>query len=321
MRFLLALGVTALGLGLLYVGLWTWGAGRQFVDYPNAYFELEKPWIALPWDQFQPVDQNGEAKILAGAPSLKPEHSKKTNACQNRILWADVFRDGNGVLRAANLNDSRLAYGERLQILNASEATSLSSGAPRFPELSKLMEQHSECRWWLQLHHNVSDVDLAVSAAIPESMDQRVLFQTDVNAIFTSVKRLRPRWAYGSSKGDRLRWNVYGSFGLWQSVPFAGDVYTTPLVSSPMRPSNRRSKSRLRNESTSDGNSQASDTLTLISTPMIEELRRQKKRIVIGPLSSEEQIQTALALQPDGILLTDHSLLQSRVFSNHHEGK
>lgn len=136
---------------------------------------------------------------------------------------------------------------------------------------------------FLALHvlNSKEEIHEQISKLIPASMEEKILVQSEADVILASLKNIRPRWAYGSSIADRVRWKSFDSLGLVSAVTFSRDVYFSPLY---------------------DRNGDK------LSESLVSELRRRHLNLVIGPLKTAEEVQEAKKYQPDGYYILSPDL-------------
>lgn len=143
-------------------------------------------------------------------------------------------------------------------------------------EVSQWLEKNKPEFLFLEVMNNKSQIHEQITALIPKTMVEHVLLQSEYEVILKSLKDLNPRWAFGSSSADRLRWKTFDSLGLAGAVNFSRDVYVAPLK---------------------DQNGFG------ISAGIISELRRRKLPFIVGPLKKSSEVEEALLLNADGYLL------------------
>lgn len=120
-----------------------------------------------------------------------------------------------------------------------------------------------------------------ISKLIPAEYDEKVFIQSEIDVILASLKTLRARWAYGSSVADRVRWKSFDSVGLVGAVGFTRDVYVTTL-----------------RDRTGEN----------LNKSILAEIRKRKLHLVIGPLTTPEEVQFAKQFQPDGYIISNTDL-------------
>lgn len=136
---------------------------------------------------------------------------------------------------------------------------------------------------FLAIHvlNSKAEIHEQISNLIPASMEEKILIQSEADVILASLKKLRARWAYGSSIADRVRWKSFDSLGLVSAVTFNRDIYFTPLY---------------------DRNGD------MLSDSIVNEVRRRRLNLIIGPLKSIAEVQEAKKYQPDGYFILSSDL-------------
>lgn len=133
----------------------------------------------------------------------------------------------------------------------------------------------------LSVLNSKSEIHEQISSLVPTGMEEKILVQSEIDVVLASLKTLRARWAYGTSIADQVRWKSFDSLGLVSAVSFVRDVYVTPLTG------------------------RHGDKL---SSSIVNEVRRRGLKLVIGPLSSESEVQEAKEFKPDGYFILKSDL-------------
>jgi hypothetical protein len=181
---------------------------------------------------------------------LVPENLKPL---AGEIPWVEVFQDTDGLLK---ISDTQQLFSDWL-----------SKEKPKFLALDVINSKE-------QIHEQISSL-------LPEGYEEHVLVQSQNDVVLASLKNLRPRWAYGASIADQVRWKSFDSLGLIGAVTHSRDVYVTPLIGR---------------------------TGENLNTSIVNELRRRNLFLIIGPLSTAEEVQAAKKFAPDGYLLLNPDL-------------
>jgi hypothetical protein len=198
-----------------------------------------------------------------------PWYSSPTNhVSEDEILWVEVYQSKSKNLLAANKNDFAIK-----PALRAQEATE------KNPNLIDLIAKYKNRKLILFVNHNAEDIDQQVSAlAEKKIITVPTIIYSETEAIISSIKQLQPAWLYGSSAPDRLKFKAYESMFLLPATPFKKDLFISPL----------RWKSSL-----------------IMTTDLVQELKRRNKKIIVGPLESKEDFITAKSLGVDGVIVQD----------------
>lgn len=126
-----------------------------------------------------------------------------------------------------------------------------------------------------------SEIHHQLDTLVPKGWEEKVLVQSEIDVILASLKGLRPRWAFGSSVADRVRWKSFDSIGLVGAVTHTRDVFFTAL---------------------NDRNGE------ILSDSIVAEIRKRNLFLVIGPLKTAEEVQFAKQFNPDGYLILNTDL-------------
>lgn len=157
---------------------------------------------------------------------------------------------------------------------------------PTFTKLDQLIQkicQNPKYRFILNVGDNATNIDLQLVSFLDQcpTIGDQMILSSRVGIVITSIKTLRPRWLYGSSQDDWTRFLTFDSLYLLPATPFKRDIYITPL------------KYRKRK---------------MINQDIVDELRRRNKRIIIGPLENQQDLELAQTFKPDGLILTKFEL-------------
>jgi hypothetical protein len=101
------------------------------------------------------------------------------------------------------------------------------------------------------------------------------LVQSDTDVILKSIKEREPMWVYGTSYPEINRFLSFESIGVASATQLRSDVYISPL-----RISNR----------------------PVFTAALNSELRRRKKKIILGPVSGPAEHLQAQQFDVDGII-------------------
>ena len=219
------------------------GLSKNYEMYPNQFYENKTPWVIRPWNKLPSVVDS------------------------SLVIWVDIGLDSAGVLKA-------LPWEKR-----TAKSKDTVEGAI---DLAELLQRHPENRWILSINQNEMDIDRKIAAFDHSKLEGKILIQSDVDVILRSIKELKPRWSYGSSSADRLRFRMFESAWILPATPFKRDVYVGPI-------SWRK--------------------IQTITPAIVTELKRRHLKVILGPLSSQEEVKLALSLGADGIVIPDPALV------------
>lgn len=138
--------------------------------------------------------------------------------------------------------------------------------------------------WIFDIQDNAVDADkFIVEWVEANKWSDRLIIRSDVDLIVSSLKRSKPLWIYGSSLSDNTQFLTMASAHLEGLPRFLRDYYFTTLTYQ-----NR----------------------DMINPRVLDEMRKRKKKIAIGPVFSQEEKTQALLHSPD-ILIIDEKLLDT----------
>jgi hypothetical protein len=152
---------------------------------------------------------------------------------------------------------------------------------PEIQELHDIVAKYPDKKFVLNILDNVEGVHTALVETLKGlSPEKRILLQSNYNVIMTSVKELEPFWLYGCSQADLMRFLTFESMWILPATPFKGDVYISPFV--------------------------------LLGRPAfhettLEEVRRRKKKIILGPALDKKEFDDAVRMKADGIIVENIS--------------
>ena len=143
------------------------------------------------------------------------------------------------------------------------------------PSLEEWLSQQPPCPLFVQVLSNVENIHQQVAKAFGAKWDSLVLMQSDVDTVVQALRPLKPTWAYGTSSPDRMRLLTFESLAILPATPLKVDAWVGPLM-------NR--------------------SVALLNHNVMKELRRRKKKIVIGPIQSAEELMRAQLFGADAVI-------------------
>lgn len=200
------------------------------------------------------------------------------------ILWADVYATKSDTLLVA-------PWGEKYVLQKNENDTATDSR----PLLVDFLRQNSQRKIILNIVSNTVNIDAQVLSAAKEMIEKKnIAMQSEFDIILRAMKDSSADLPYGSSQSDRLRFNTFQSLAPWPggllpAVSFRGDFYLAPLLWR---------------------------KIPMMSPEISAEIHRRQKLLILGPISSEQELEQAKGLGADGFLLENESLLNK--FSTAH---
>ncbi len=139
---------------------------------------------------------------------------------------------------------------------------------PDVKTLEDFLSQFSEQRFVLNIIDNHEGVHVKLHKAIQSfEPDQRVLVHSDTDGIIEHMKKEKPFWLFGMSLPELTRVLTFDSIGLAPSIQVRGDVLVSTLTKH-----NRE----------------------FVTESLLSEMKRRKKRVLLGPFESDTQVQQAI---------------------------
>jgi hypothetical protein len=148
---------------------------------------------------------------------------------------------------------------------------------PEIKELKEVIAQYPQQHFILNILDNVENVHVAITQALKGlHAEKRILLQSNFNIVMSSIKELEPFWLYGCSQADLMRFLTFESMWVLPAAPFKGDVFISPY--------------KLMNREA-------------FNEEILQDVRRRKKKIVLGPILQRTDFADALRLKADGIVI------------------
>jgi hypothetical protein len=246
-----------------------WGLSQPYQAFEHPFLTQEKPWRAVK------ISSLSEAKVLL-----------KNN--KDVIFWLDLSKTQDGHFFVLNPNRNIQLTPELLKEKFRGPKTFFYDlkFLRLFYDVEPLAEDFlgsfQNQRFIFNILDNAPDVHTAVGVlAAKYQAENRILFQSDIELVLRSIKELHPLWLFGTSRSDTMRLLSFDSIGVLPASPFYGDVFI-----SPMKVLDRPA----------------------FNENVLDEMRRRKKPIVLGPLQSEAEIVDARSLNPDGYIYENSRL-------------
>jgi hypothetical protein len=226
--------------------------------------------------------------VVAPAIIVKVQSEKELDEViktkPDAMLWLDVetTQDRKIIVFTADLSPQQMsieAYRGPKSL--AYPFQQLKNMHPDVRELREIVEKHPDQKFVLNILDNVEGVHTGLVETLKGlSPEKRILLQSNYNVIMTSVKELEPFWLFGCSQADLMRFLTFESMWILPATPFKGDVFISPFV--------------------------------LLGRPAfhettLEEVRRRKKKIILGPALDKKEFDDAVRLKADAIIIENLS--------------
>lgn len=227
------------------------------------------------WGQgqtFKPFDSPFFQTVDAPAVIVPWEQNYLLAQHPDLLLWVDIYRGAGEQILVKPWKD------------RAKDKKTLEQNPnPTRPLLRDLLLQFPKTRFVINCNDNVHDIHFQLVQAIKESQaTERVLVQSDYNTILISAKKLAPMALYGSTIADLTRLKAFDSLWILPAAPFEGDVLFAPL--------------KYRNRET-------------INRDIVLEMKRRFKKVYVGPLATQDDLNKARGLGVDGYFVEDPFLI------------
>lgn len=271
MRIILATLLTLIMTGFLILTARIWGLGQNFAEYQSAYFAGKTPMIIVKADTLQKIED-----------TLKLD--------SQAVIWVDVrIAKGNVPYILPPSRDIEFLKAKEEQQKANPTAPIMQGGKlsdypweqinefyKTTPALREVYEKFPQTRFIVNIVDNVADVHTTIVEAIKDlKPDDRTLVQSDALVILDAVKDMKPTWVYGTSTPDLMRLLSFDSLYILPATQYKGDVFIAPFTIM-KRPG--------------------------FNADIIEEMRRRKKRIYLGPITTAEQFKSAQGYKADGYI-------------------
>ncbi len=200
------------------------------------------------------------------------------------VVWADVYATSTDTLLVAPWGETDATQKKRDETVS-----------DKRPLLTDLLRQFPKRKIILNVVSNSMNIDAQVLAAAKEMIEKKnIAIQSEYDIILRAMKESFADLPYGASQSDRLRFNTFQSLAPWNggllpAVPFRGDFYLAPLMWR---------------------------KIPMMSPEIANELHRRQKLLLLGPISSEAELEQAKSLGADGYLIGNETLLNK--FSTPH---
>lgn len=270
MRLLGIFGATILFFALSLTMARFWGLSLPHQEFKHAFFQSPSTFIF----KVQNIGQANDA--LKVSP--------------NAIFWLDVriSQDNQFFIQSPHelqtvLNEGIVGkkfLGNKPYFYDYSFIKSL---LPDVKTLEDFLTQFPQQRFVLNIIDNHQNVHSNLNKTIqPFSPNDRILFHSDTDGIIQHLKNEKPFWLFGMSLPELTRVLTFDSIGLGPAIQVRGDVLVSPLL-------------KLDRE--------------FVTESLLSEMRRRKKRILLGPFETDSQVQKAVEYHQkslsDGFVLSN----------------
>jgi hypothetical protein len=274
MRLLLISAGTLLVFGILLLMARMWGLSQGYQAFSHPFLEAPKPWIAV------------QVHDLATADTAL---QKKKDV----IFWLDLAKTQDGQFLVVDPNSKIQLTPELMKEQYHGEKTYfydlkvLRLAYDKEPLLPEFLERYPKTRMILNIRDNAMGIHTALQETIKKfNASDRVLFQSDIELVLRSLKDLEPLWLFGTTRSDIMRLLNFDSVGLLPACPYYADVFVSSFKVLGRPAFNQN---------------------------VLNEVRRRKKSIILGPLENEAEVIDARRLNPDGYIYGNTQVFMSEL--------
>ncbi len=189
------------------------------------------------------------------------------------ILWAKAYLNNRNSILVMPSVDTFVKVNRDLEQSDAR------------PALEELLKKFPETRFLIEFNDNKSEVDEMLAKAVDNAKaSERIIIQSNYNIILESTKKLLPLALFGTGTADIMRMGVFESLFILPSAPFKGDVFIFGLHKMGV-------------------------SLGQLSESWIKEMKRRNKKVIVAVNGQDSDIQLAVGLGADGLILQKPELL------------
>lgn len=276
MRLFITTFGTLILIAFILVTVHMWGLGQSLTEFQHPFFETLKA--------------SSASSIGYQVSSIESMSQRIKKNPEASLFWLDVrISDDQKVFILPPSQDSLF-----LKNLQAAQAQSPQSFIYKsnqlskysfseitqffgpLDELEKFFITFPKAQFILNIVDNVFDADMIVTTHLKNSApDNRTLITSETHVIVTSIKKAKPLWLYGTSQSELLRFLVFDSLWILPAMNMFGDVFVAPIKT---------------------------QTSPSFNEDILTEVRRRNKKVVVGPVQSEEDVKAAQLFLPDYII-------------------
>jgi hypothetical protein len=255
---------------LIWTTLWLWSGNLTYKPYEHPLMSWvspdQKPVLALSTNNLEQAQ-----KFLAEHPDGVLEVTLKTTKDSQFFVAPDSAFDFIAKLPKENIDEYQ---GNKYHFYTYEYLKKHVPDMVLAEEWLKLSPRF----WIFNVEDNVTDTDIHVVDWIEKNkLQDKAIITSDVDLIVSATKERRPLWIYGSSQSDLAKLLSMASINLTGLVNFKRDYFITPATW------NNRD---------------------MLNAKVVEEMRKRFKKVVIGPVHTDQDRGRALKLNPDVLILS-----------------
>ncbi len=257
-----------------------WGLSLPYKKFEHpffAYVKTHSELVTIPvlnTDRFEYTpNYDGKEKLLK---SRLPEMAPK-------IVWINIYMTSDrklitdyGFNADAFMTWAREKGKFKGKFPHNYTFAELSEFSPNIVNLESATDSMPDHQFVINVLTNDLDIHKDVIKFVEDhKIQDRVLINSPIDIVIKAIKEQQPMWVYGTSISEASRVKSFSTMGLEPAISVRGDVFIAP-ISYMNRP--------------------------LIDESLVNEMKRRKKFVFIGPVHNEEEKQIAEDLNPDGII-------------------
>ncbi len=262
------LGLTGMG----YLTAKTWGESQSYVPFDHPLLN-EKSKLFL-----VEIETIEEAKALnnEGDEVVFVLPVRMTIDGQIVVLKESTWQKIQQTPKFQELPKKATQGRSKIQYFRAEELLDL---YPAIHNLEGFLQSFPQRQFVFQITDSVENIHKNVLEIVGKELPKgAIAVASPIEAVVKSIKNIRPLTAFSLSQAEQIRLLSFDSIGLVSIMQIDGDFIFSDLTW----------KSR-----------------PLISKGLVTELHRRRKKVFVGPISSEEQFNQAQSLDVDGIIVPD----------------
>ncbi len=266
---------------LIGVILRLWGLALPYRKFEHPFFG--SPSAALQISPvFIPILSPKHFAFSPGHNPLflfKPESSRQNP----KIIWINIYITADKKLISdfgfdidAFLTWTKDKNKFKGKYLHSYTIDELSSFWSEIVSLDSVIKTFPKSQFVFNVLSNDIDIHKEVVAFVEaNSLADRIMINSTIDIIIKAIKEIRPMWIYGTSISEVSRVKSFSTLYLEPAISVRGDVFVAPLTYLARK---------------------------LADEQLVNEMKRRKKYVFLGPLLKDEEMKLAEDLHPDAIV-------------------
>lgn len=147
---------------------------------------------------------------------------------------------------------------------------------PGLIKIQDIFAKYSQQRFIINIKSNAPEIDKKFIHLIQEfKLEKKIMIYSDYDIVLKTIKEALPMLNFATSISEVTRIKMFSTIHLTPAISIKGDAFVSQL--------------KFKNRS-------------LVNEEIIQEMKRRQKYIFLGPVSDTNEIETAKAYQPTGII-------------------